>query len=359
MNLGEILTYVMLLFAIIGGLDKALGNKFGPGTAFEKGFNVCGPLILVMIGPMTIAPLISEYVSPLITPFFNKINIDPSVIAGIFLANDCGGWPLALALAEDPSIGKFSGSILGSVIGATIICALPFCFMIIPKEKHQLAAKGLIIGIITIPVTCFVGGLLFKIPIISLIYNLIPELLFSLIFIIGLKFFEKFTIKAVTIFGYVLSAVITLSLLLAIIIKTFKMDFKNLEPFDNSIVIIGGIAIFLSGAFTMLYFIEKLFSKSLGKIGKKIGVNAESVLGLITSSVNAIPTFSMTEKMNDRGVIMNVAFIVCGAYVFGDHLAFQATVDTTTVLPLIVSKLAGGILAIILTLLLTKKEVTE
>ena len=65
MNLGEIITYIMLLFAIIGGIDKAFGNKFGAGEAFEKGFNVFGPLVLVMVGPMTVAPLISEYVSPL------------------------------------------------------------------------------------------------------------------------------------------------------------------------------------------------------------------------------------------------------------------------------------------------------
>jgi ethanolamine transporter len=99
-----------------------------------------------------------------------------------------------------------------------------------------------------------------------------------------------------------------------------------------------------------------LFSKSFKKIGEKIGVNGESVLGIFTSSVNAIPTFSMAEKMDDKGVIMNVAFIVCGAYVFGDHLAFQATVDTTTVFPTVVAKICGGLLAIILTLIFTKKE---
>ena len=94
----------------------------------------------------------------------------------------------------------------------------------------------------------------------------------------------------------------------------------------------------------------------LNKIGKKLGLNAQSVLGIITSSINAIPTFSMTDKMNNRGVVMNIAFIVCGAFVFGDHLAFQATVDSTTVMPTLISKLCGGIMAIILTLLFTKKD---
>lgn len=356
MNLGEVITYIMLALSIIGGLDKAFGSKFGPGKAFERGFNVLGPLVLVMTGPMTIAPLVSEYISPIITPFFNALHIDPSIIAGIFLANDSGGWPLALSLAENEIIGKFSGSVVGSVIGATFICALPFSFMLVPKEKHPLAAKGLIIGVITIPVTCFIGGILFKIPIVSLLINLVPELIFSLLFIVGLKFFEKTTVKIVTVFGYLLSAVITIALLIAIFVKILNLNLKNLESFDNSLIIIGGIAIFLSGAFTLLFFIEKLLTKPLNKIGKKLGLNAQSVLGIITSSINAIPTFSMTDKMNNRGVVMNIAFIVCGAFVFGDHLAFQATVDSTTVMPTLISKLCGGIMAIILTLLFTKKD---
>ena len=33
----------------------------------------------------------------------------------------------------------------------------------------------------------------------------------------------------------------------------------------------GGIVIFLSGAFTLLWFLEKILGKSLGQLGKKVG----------------------------------------------------------------------------------------
>lgn len=55
-------------------------------------------------------------------------------------------------------------------------------------------------------------------------------------------------------------------------------------------------------------------------------------------------------------VIVNIAFMVPAAYTLGDHLAFQAAVDTTTVVPTIVGKLKGGALAIVLALLLTRPK---
>jgi ethanolamine transporter len=46
--------------------------------------------------------------------------------------------------------------------------------------------------------------------------------------------------------------------------------------------------------------------------------------------------------------------MVCGAFVIGDHLAFQTTVDATIALPMVVGKLAGGIFAAVLAFIITK-----
>ena len=81
-----------------------------------------------------------------------------------------------------------------------------------------------------------------------------------------------------------------------------------------------------------------------------------SVMGLITSSVNAIPTFGMMRNMNERGVVANAAFIVPASFVFGDHLAFMLTVDTTTAVPFLVGKLIGGAAAVILAVLTTRNS---
>ena len=90
MEFGQIFTYVMLAFALVGALDRCFGCKFGPGKAFEDGFATMGPLVLAMIGINTVAPLLSKYLAPVLTPVCQSVGIDPSVVAGMLLANDSG-----------------------------------------------------------------------------------------------------------------------------------------------------------------------------------------------------------------------------------------------------------------------------
>ncbi len=355
MTIGNIITYIMLFFALIGAADRAIGCRFGPGKAFVRGFESTGALILTMIGPITLAPLIAKYLAPLVTPFFGMLGIDPSVIAGIFLANDAGGWQLAMALAQDEQIGKLAGSVIGSTMGCTLISTFPLCFAIIPREKHLLAAKGIIVGMISLPVTYLVSGLLFGISLPALLRNLLPLLLFAGIFIIGLIFFERLTIRCVTVFGYILTGILTAALAVAMVIKVAGFQVADLGSFDEGMLIIGGIAIFLCGAFTLLFFLEKLCRGIFVRAGSRLGINETSVMGIVTSSVNGIPVFAMAKDMNDRGIVLNLAFMIPASFMIGDHLAFQAAVDTSTILPLVLGKLAGGIGAVALAMVFTRK----
>ena len=356
MSIGDIITYIMLFFALIGAADRAIGCKFGPGKSFEKGFEATGALILAMIGPIAIAPLISKYLAPVLTPVCEAVGIDPSIIAGLFLANDSGGWTLAMALTQDELVGKFAGSIVGSMMGCAIMFAFPMSFALTSKENRPLVAKGLTIGLITIPFGCFVGGLCFGINIVKLLLNLLPLIIFSGIFIVGLTFFEKITIKIVTVLGYVITAILTVALAAAMVIKVMNWEVEDFGTFDEGMLVIGGIAIFLCGAFTLLFFLQKFFGKSFDKLGKKMGMDEQSIVGLLTTSVNAIPMFGMTNNMNERGVVVNIAYLVPASFMIGDHLAFQAAVDTSAVVPLIVGKLAGGVLAIVLAMMMTKPK---
>ena len=48
MGINDIIIYIMVIFMIIGGIDKILGNKFGYGEKFEEGFMAMGSLALAM-----------------------------------------------------------------------------------------------------------------------------------------------------------------------------------------------------------------------------------------------------------------------------------------------------------------------
>ena len=64
----------------------------------------------------------------------------------------------------------------------------------------------------------------------------------------------------------------------------------------------------------------------------------------------------MVKDMNQRGKVVNIAFAVSAAFVFGDHLGFTAGFAPAMMGAMIVGKLVGGISAIAVAMWLTRKE---
>ena len=71
-------------------------------------------------------------------------------------------------------------------------------------------------------------------------------------------------------------------------------------------------------------------------------------MGFISSLANSIPTFEMAEKMDKKGIIMNMAFAVSGSFVFGDHLAFTMAFDKNFVGAMIAGKLISAVCAAVI-----------
>ena len=90
--------------------------------------------------------------------------------------------------------------------------------------------------------------------------------------------------------------------------------------------------------------------------GKLLKINDTAAAGLIASLANSIATFGMVKNMDARGKIVNIAFAVSAAFVFGDHLGFTAGFAPDMLLPMILGKLAGGISAVAVAMLLTRKK---
>jgi ethanolamine transporter len=64
----------------------------------------------------------------------------------------------------------------------------------------------------------------------------------------------------------------------------------------------------------------------------------------------------MVKDMDQRGKVVNVAFAVSAAFVFGDHLGFTAGFAPEMLVSMIVCKLVGGISAVAVALWLTRKD---
>ena len=357
MSVHEILIAIMALFAVLGALDRIFGSRFGLGQEFENGILAMGSLAIAMIGIICLAPVLASVLKPIVVPVYNFLGADGAMFAGTILACDMGGGALAKELTSNAQAALLGGVITGSMLGATIVFTIPVAMGILQESDRPYLAKGILCGVVTIPVGVLVGGLVAGFPLLMVLRNLIPIVLIAILIALGLWKFEKGMIRGFGLFGKGIIALITVGLVAAIVENlTGFVIIPGLAPLEEGFQTVGAIAIVLAGAFPLVYFLTKLLKKPLLKLGKILGVNDTAAAGLIASLANSIATFDMMKSMDRRGKVINVAFAVSAAFVFGDHMGFTAGFAPEMLPAVIAGKLAGGITAVAVALLLTRKE---
>ncbi|WP_160680469.1 ethanolamine utilization protein EutH [Clostridium sp. C8-1-8] len=357
MDVNKIIVSILAVFMVIGAIDKITGNKRGYGRKFDEGFLTMGSLAISMIGIIALAPIMAKLLKPIVVPIYSFLGADPSMFATSLLALDMGGYPLAMELAKTREAGLFSGILLGSMMGATIVFTIPVALGIIEKEDHEVFAKGILSGIVTIPLGCIVGGIAAGFKLAMIFHNLVPIITLSLLLAFGLILIPKKMIKGFVVFAKVIMVLVTVGTVLAILEATAGITLvKGMASIYDGIKTVGSIAIMLAGAFPMVHFLNKLLGKKLKSLGNILKVNETSVIGLISSLANVIPTLGLLKEMDERGKLINIAFAVSAASVFGGQLGFTAGVSSNMIFPMIVGKLTAGICAVILAIAVTKNQ---
>ena len=356
MSAHEILIALMAVFALVGALDRILGNRFGLGKEFESGIRAMGLLALAMLGIISIAPVLASLLKPVVVPVFSFLGADPAMFAGSLLACDMGGGPLAMELTENADAAMLGGVITGSMLGATLVFTIPAAMGILAQEDRPAMAKGILCGIVTIPVGVLTGGIVAGFPVMMVLRNLIPIVALAALIALGLWRAEKAMVKGFVVFGNGVTALITAGLAAAIVeTLTGWVIIPGMEPLSTGFETVGAIAIVLAGAFPLVFAVTKLFRKPLLKLGKILHINDAAAAGLVATLANSIATLDLVKDMDHRGKVVNIAFAVSAAFVFGDHLGFTAGFAPEMLPAMIAGKLAGGISAVAVAMVLTKK----
>lgn len=365
LSVNSVIIFIMMIFMLLGALDKIRGNKWGYGEEFDNGFNAMGPLAIAMAGVVAAAPVLAMILKPFIVPIYSLVGADASMFATTLLACDMGGYPLAMKLAADPAIGNFSGLILGTMMGPTIVFTIPVALSIIKVQDRPYLGAGVLAGLITVPLGCIAGGLVmnmtpYKIEMSRVLVNLIPVIIIAGLICIGLWFKPQKMINGFNVFGSAVTILITIFTAIAVFEYQTGIHFPLLSlmvepaeeggrvPLEDGLLICGQIATVLIGAFPMVKWITRTFGGALEKIGKHLGMNEEGAAGMVANLANNIAMFNIMDKMNPKGKLLNVAFTVSAAFVFGDHLGFTAGANPEMIFPVVVGKLVAGITAVIL-----------
>ena len=78
MSAHEVLIAVMAGFAVVGAVDRVLGNKLGLGEKFEEGILAMGSLAMAMLGIIALAPVLAALLRPVVvTALMEKVERQP------------------------------------------------------------------------------------------------------------------------------------------------------------------------------------------------------------------------------------------------------------------------------------------
>lgn len=346
----------MLAFSTLGALDRIFGNKLGLGKEFERGFLLLGTMALAMIGMIAMAPVIAGWLEPVLRFLNERCHVEPSILTAALFANDMGGAPLSVEVAADALLGRYNAMVVASMMGATVSFTIPLALGTVGRERHRELLLGLLCGIMTVPMGCFVSGCVYGVPLGKLLADLLPLLIFAVIIACGLLWKPEWCIKVFSAFGWFVKALITVGLIAAIIkyLAGYEL-FSGMGTLEEGGEICLNACAVISGAFPLMFVVSKLLSRPLGAMGRRLNVGEDAALGLLSTLVTNVPTFEMMNTMSRKGVLLNAAFATSAAWTFGGHLAFTMAFDESFVLSLIVGKLVAGLLALAVAVLLYRR----
>jgi ethanolamine transporter len=211
-------------------------------------------------------------------------------------------------------------------------------------------------GFVTIPFASLISGVVMGLPFLPFLITLLPLFLFAIIIVIGLLFAPEFTAKVFSVIGFCIKGLATIGLTLGIIEVLLGVRLiQNVGEVKEGAWICFRAAITLSGAFPLMRIISLLLSKPLNWVSRKTGLNSVSTIAFVSTLVSSSTIFDTMHKMDKKGVFLNSAFLVSASFVVGGHLAFTMAYNADYVLPMILTKLLGGVMALGLAILLANR----
>jgi ethanolamine transporter len=232
----------------------------------------------------------------------------------------------------------------------------------IQAENSIFFAYGTLVGILTVPFGCIVGGLLmavtpFDLPVKDVLENLIPIFVITVFLSLSLYFFPFGTLHGFMHFSGAINFLMTFGAIVAIFQEQTSIRLPLWgtmvdDDGDNQLLtilsVVAEIAMVLTGTIPMVHFVTSMIGPCLARVASKIGLKEIDAAGLVATLPSALPMFGMFDEMTNKGMIFNAAFEVGAAYALGDHLAYLGSVERGMIVPLILGKLFAAALSVVL-----------
>ncbi len=345
----NIFVAIMLVFALIGFIDKLFNLKWGLSETFDRGFLTMGSLSISIVGIYCVGlTFMSNNIE-----FFKSINdylfFDSSILIGSVLCPDMGGYPIVSQISQDASMILFSGILLTSLLGQTITFQLPIFLAFVKDQEISTMMRGFIVGIVVVPVGLLLCYPMIELPLNSFIINLLPIVILCIVIAIMVIKIPQITIKILSTIANAIKA-LSYILFLIVIVGLYIPELQYVETslVEECCLMILKMIVIISGSMILSDLILKYGSAYIQKIADKLKVNKESIIGFVLNCASSLAMLPLYSKMDKKGKLLNAAFSVSGAYLFGGQLAFVSNVANDSIMTYVFAKLLCGILSVIL-----------
>ncbi len=371
--IGSIVTWIMMICCVIGGVSYMINDQSDLAVAFTDGLHTMANMFIPICGLMASVPYLKIFVTEVIGPVFNVIGADPVGAAAYVMPPDCGSFALATEIGQTPDLYPTIIAI-GFMCASTIAFNLPIGLSMLDKSDHKYMALGTMSGFLSIPFGVLITSLIamFTHPAVRttftsvgepdhvvnltfgmIVRNLIPLIVICVLLALGLKLFPNGMVKGFMIFGKLMTGALTL-VVVACIVQHYTGIFSTLfgewnfdpiladeENTFRAVETLGTIAMMLTGAFPMVTLIRKYLSKPLEKLGRLAGLEGSGSIGLVACLPNGLALFPFIKDMRAQDKVTVLAF-----------LAFDVNFQPNLLIPVFVGQICGGIIGILFAKLL-------
>lgn len=380
--IGEIIIYVIMICAVIGCLGAIRDEQNSIGREFMTAFSQLGTIFIPFAGMLAAMPYIEKAVLWLFGSIFHMLGADVAIAGALIVAPDMGGYQLTRELSlttEAWMMAIFVSYCTGPIISYSI----PIGFSVISKKDRKYFGLGVMAGILGIPFAVLTMTLLLKwteTPVRDVIsntcasnttltfsysqiaINMLPIVLFCIVLALCLRFFMQTMLRGFLRFGRFLEIAIKL-ILVASIVEYFTGFFSHLFPSWAFSPIIadakdqfralenaGYLVLMLSGAYPMIYLIDKYFGSALNRLGQRCGFSEMGSVGLFATLAEQLAMFGLVKRMRAEDKVKVIAFSTCGSWLLGAHISVTANFQPNLLAIILIGKLVGAIVAVLFAL---------
>ena len=374
------MVYIMMGCLLIGCAAHIIKPESELGIKFTEGIGAIGAIFLQIGGIFASLPILSGFISSTIGPVFSSVGIDPAIAPNLIISADSGAYQIADMVAASRG-GWILSIFVGLSMGCTIMFNMPVGMAAIEKKDKKYFALGILSGLLAVPFAVLFAGICIMIlqpsvrSIVStssvsdyqlnmtlsiILHNVAPIAIICILLAIGMIKISDKMIKGFTIMGKVIDSSAKIVFVLCIVEYYIGLGTKLFGqwPFDSLIAdegelmhcleLCGVAGMMLAGAYPFVYLFQKLLGSSLEKLGKVFHVSKDTMVGIFAAMANALALFPLIKNMRAEDKVRCLAFLVCGSFILSDYLSFFANFQPNLIAIMFISKIAGGIVAVII-----------